>query len=512
MNPIHVLNFEITLVDHCIVSENNSTVGAHRSVDYLPGALFLGTAAKALYNKDDIDSWDLFHSGHVRFNDALPSLNSQTLKPVPLALHHYKGESHFNNENKQRYLRDDLFNPNLLTPEPGRQPKQLRGGYVGEDGLFLSPKRTATMKTAIDPSNGIAADQQLYGYQAIAKGQRYHLEVHCDAHISQQQQEQISKALSGTHYLGRSRTAQFGKVTIQPQKTSELPQQAPETTAITLWLLSDLALVDKTGQTCLHPDSALEGTFPAHWTWNGEKSFIRTRRYSPYNGKRQCHDMERVVLSRGSVLHFDSEQNLTAEELHKINQGMGLYREFGLGRVCINHSFTTKPNFAPTQPKKSLPNHNGKQTKTITSPLINALRRRASTGTERAANSETASEIFQKLCTNLEAARHWNGIAPGSPMETAPTNSQWGLLRELAAQHRHQGSALKDALCKKENSLLNSGSWSVEVNPQETLGDRLKQLLNTVGNKDSLPDVVSQIANLGLTDRWKRIVNGGNPL
>ena len=75
--------FDITLQQHLIISQQAATAGAHHSHDYIPGSVLLGLAASRLYAQLDEDAaWTLFHSGLVRFGDALPTvLRDSKLKP-----------------------------------------------------------------------------------------------------------------------------------------------------------------------------------------------------------------------------------------------------------------------------------------------------------------------------------------------------------------------------------------------------------------------------------------------
>ena len=65
--------FEVELLSDVVITERSATEGGHRSLDYLPGSVFLGVAAKRMY--DDLskdESYSLFHSGKMRFGNAYP--------------------------------------------------------------------------------------------------------------------------------------------------------------------------------------------------------------------------------------------------------------------------------------------------------------------------------------------------------------------------------------------------------------------------------------------------------
>ena len=75
----------ITLRQPVIISEKSASVGAHQSLDYIKGSTLLGLLASRLYKNLSVDeAFLVFHSGKIRFNDALPMLqgNAQIAYPV----------------------------------------------------------------------------------------------------------------------------------------------------------------------------------------------------------------------------------------------------------------------------------------------------------------------------------------------------------------------------------------------------------------------------------------------
>jgi len=56
---------------------------AHRSLDYLPGANLLGATAEKLYSSDLVSSFQIFHSGKVRFGNAIRSPHRENLPCLP---------------------------------------------------------------------------------------------------------------------------------------------------------------------------------------------------------------------------------------------------------------------------------------------------------------------------------------------------------------------------------------------------------------------------------------------
>ena len=77
---------KITTLEEVVISERAANEGSHASLDYLPGATFLGAIAARLYEDlSEQEAYQVFHSGKVRFGNALPlSQDEQQTYPMPL--------------------------------------------------------------------------------------------------------------------------------------------------------------------------------------------------------------------------------------------------------------------------------------------------------------------------------------------------------------------------------------------------------------------------------------------
>jgi CRISPR-associated protein Csx10 len=297
------LTITLKLLDDTVISERAATQGGHRCLDYIPGANLLGWSATQLYpTLSKHDAWSLFHSGMVRFGNALPLTATGAVgRPMPLCWHENKGGN--------RAIQDSQIQPgslmNLLHCEPDAdvQPRQLRAGYVSEQGEVVKPNRMLRMKTAIDPDQGRAANAQLFGYEAIVAGTRFQAKLTADDTIDPSLLEKLRTSLCGQIRLGRSRSAQYGGVqALTNSWREETPTNKPQSNLI-LWLQSDLALVNEAGSPTLVPEAQLLG-LTSGARYQADRSFVRYRRYTPYNQARRSHDVERQVISQGSVLCY----------------------------------------------------------------------------------------------------------------------------------------------------------------------------------------------------------------
>lgn len=512
--------FDIILEQPVIISQQSATAGAHQSLDFVPGSAVLGLAASRLYASLPAESaWTLFHSGRVRFGDGLPlSAAGEPAYPVPLCWHTYKGESARGAGDTLRA--DALFDPSRSEADPGRQPVQLRGGYATLSGQSVTPSMESTLKTAIDPDSGMAAESQLFGYQALSAGQRFRTTIRADEDIEPALWQTLLEHLAGAARLGRSRSAQFGAVRFEATGSTAqdiaAPSAASDANMLTLWLLSDLAL-ERDGQPCLQPEAALLG-LPEGSQWLVSESFLRTRRFSPYNAYRRGYDPERQLIARGSVLRYRVPRPLNEDERRWLDDGLGLFIEAGLGRVWINPPLLAgnRPGFSPAT-RTTLRPVGGQQTVAArpTSLLLDVLERRLARRSGGSLAEQAVRRLYEDLCERIREARRYKAVAPGVALGEAPGRSQWGRLKETASNLRRpdQQDELMRALTDADNGILRSRSgWEVRFGPtpvQQLDQWICAQLGQLAGNGSiDLAALVGHLAVLGLQAHWVRCVEG----
>lgn len=508
--------FKVTLLQDLVLSARAATEGGHESLDYIPGANFLGAVAGKLYaGLSDEDAFTLFHSACIRFGDALPlTQDLQPCWPVPLSLHAYKGESYKESHGVNcRFRSGVLFDPALQTETTAskRQPKQVRKGYCSASGDLMEPLTQLHVKTALNAETNRAAEGQLFSYQSLCAGQVYYFTLEAEPDAC----ELFHKAcecLSGELRLGRSRSAQFGKVKVevvalkqtQPESSQDNPQ------VLTLWLLSDLALLDHQGQASLIPDARTLG-LPEGSEWLVEKSYLRSRRYSTFNGYRRSYDAERQVISRGSVLRYRLARPLDTKALERLQQ-IGLYQEQGLGAVAVNPVLLqeSEPAFSPSSSAESVSARVQPEQPAGAPPvLIVALQRR----TQGTADSErfhhVAKAIFGRLLEDIALARSWAGLLPGELLSAAPSRSQWGNVRALANDHRNQPQQFETEFAQ----VLERPAWQLEISPNRKFSRSFQQAVQKSCAEyritpEQQAEVLARVAVLGSSEQWQQALEG----
>ncbi len=488
---MNIQYFKVSLLEDTVISERSATEGRHGSLNYLPGSTFLGAVAARLYKQLQEDAYTVFHSGKVRFGNALPlSEDDQLSYPIPLCLYQKKDQIVLRNYQHGEY-------PKTTSAKQVRGDSFVSLSVIDKDNLFTKITPRFRMKTAIDPELGTARDSQLFGYNSLPAGKEFVFTLESDDDVEPALLEQIINNLQADYLkLGRSRSAEFGAVEIKlfnQYDERDLPQAASE---VTLWLLADAALQDEFGQPLLLPTAASIG-LPSNFKLNREKTFIRTRSYAPFNAHRRYRELERVVLNMGSVLHFSSEATVDEQTLQSIqNQGIGLYRQSGLGRVWINPPLlaTKSPKFGTLKPPKKekfspldKPNH----------LVFRYLEKRKRDAYNTKSIEAQAKKWEQELHKLYESARKISSSAVFGPSKT-----QWGTVMEIAKNASSVETLVEKlfvgehAICKEKDS-----EWSQRIfdakNPNiDNFRHWLKNKIETKDNQDFLLQIVARFANL----------------
>ena len=397
----------VTLDSDVIFTAQGATVGRPDTLERVPGATLLGAAAGRLYSgllpEEQLAA---FHLARVRFGDGLPLAPDGTLGvPVPASWHQPK---------------DDKGTVDLSqVPRNDQQLKQLRGSWVspgGEGWLGWRVSTTESMRTAIDET-GRAREGLLYGFVAIRAGARFTATVEGeDEALTQQVADSLCAA---PIRVGRSRGTEFGRANVRKaaDNLAELESnRAPRDGLVRALCLSDVALIDAaTGMPRLVPSPADVG-LPAGWRWDADMSFLRFRRYSPFNSTRARPDRERQVVAAGSVLTFTHAGAAAplAEMRRHTAQGVGEYREAGLGRVLVEPKVLAKAH--PSLRPFGVANEAPAATPSPSGALLEwALRRVEATETEQA--------IWEAAEEKAHEVGRWR-----------ISRSQWGVVRSLAAE------------------------------------------------------------------------------
>ena len=433
--------------------------------DYLSGLYFLAVSAASLYRQlPQEQAWQLFHSGQVRFGDGLPlSTSGLVADPLPLSWHVARDQS----AHQQGQISGVV---NLCQPRPQADreamPRQLRSGYVDASGAWLQPATSYRMKVAIDPHSGLPEDARLYGYESIDRGQHFAFCLSAAAEISgdlfqHDLFQQVVRSLCGTKRIGRSRNAEYGRVSIEPmsQPATALPRAQADPHQLCLWLRSDLVLPHGVGQGSL-PQAAALGLGEGELDLG--RSYLRYGEQANFNGRYGRYEWQQHRICRGSVLWFQLQKPLCHAQLSALQEdGLGCQRQSGLGCLWVNPPLLQ--SYLPSFQQAGVPLE--QPVVRPQDPLIQWLSSQADEALAQKESAERAELWGQQLEASYRSARVLSGFADQVPV--GPSASQWGRVRDLAREQIGSSQAqqvLLQKLFHDENAICaDKDAWQQQL-------------------------------------------------
>jgi hypothetical protein len=317
----------LTPGERAVFSEQARSEGQHSTRACPPGAALLGWAARGYEGWLDRGKAEaIFHSGLVRFSDALPlTADGAPAYPVAQLLVTLKHRP----SNEVRVVRGPASDEKI-------QYEAIKGKFVTRDCRFLKPEFGSRLRTAT--SGGRAELGKLFGFRHVEpQALRFAATVEADDGVLDDVEwAALLGAFDGrTLHLGRGANSAYGgayqcKVSNDAGLWPTPGALGENDKFIRVWALSDFALVDEYGSPASAP-SALSLGLEAGWRFCLRESVVSLRRYAPWNRKLSGRDVERQVVAAGSVFTFQREAGATIPK--RMNSIVGFAREAGLGRV-----------------------------------------------------------------------------------------------------------------------------------------------------------------------------------
>ena len=327
-------DFKVTFLSDIVLHGSSNSEGNIETLDFITGSSFLGMVAK---NYDEFaktfDTFDIFHSGKVRFGEATPYFENKTTYKVPFCFFAPKLDS------DKKEVKNNHFIKYEDETELDKQYKQVRNGYITSTLDYLHLEYNYSQKAAYDKENRKSKDSSMFGYKAIKKGATWKFTIKFDKDLDEKIEKQVVENILGEKYLGKSKTAQYGKILIEELKDfkeENLENLNPKEITY-VYINSSLALFNANGMPTFEPTIENLGLTNASINW--EKTQIRTKKYTSYNFKRQTNDYTRLVIEKGSVIAL---KNVSNEDINILKNGIGGYLNEGYGEVLINPSFLLK--------------------------------------------------------------------------------------------------------------------------------------------------------------------------
>lgn len=322
-----ILKFKCTLCSDVILNQKAYSEGPNQTHDYIPGSCFWGIVATYIYKNNPELAMDVVHSGNVRFGDAHPSVGAFRSNKAPLAFFYPKLSDSFD----ELYVYHGIKDTESLR---GLQLKQCRSGYYNFSSTEAQKVEVNTnfaVKSAYDSETRRSEDEKLFQYESLQQGLELYFSVEVD---NPDLKAVVTEALSGRKHVGRSKSAEYGLVEVEPCDFKEVDSVKSDDGLLVVYADSRLVFLDENAEPHYRPEPSDFGVQDSSAAILWDKSQVRTFQYAPWNSKRHTFDSERCGFEKGSVIVIR-----TAESPSENSAYIGAYRGEGFGRVIFNPEF-----------------------------------------------------------------------------------------------------------------------------------------------------------------------------
>ncbi|RXJ95765.1 hypothetical protein CRU94_03895 [Arcobacter sp. AHV-9/2010] len=397
-------DFKVTFLSDIVLHASSNSEGNIETLDYITGSSFLGMVAKN-YDKFE-DPFNIFHSGKVRFGEARPLFENKTTYKVPFSFFSPKLDF------EKQEIKNNHFIDYEDPKELDKQYKQIRSGYITSNLDYINLDYNYSQKSAYDKEQRRSKESSMFGYNAIKSGTIWKFTIKFDKSLDEKIEKQVLENILGEKYLGKSKTAQYGKILIEELKDfkeENLENLNPKEITY-VYINSSLVLFNANGMPSFEPTIENLGLTNASICW--EQTQIRTKKITPYNFKRQTNDYSRLIIEKGSVIALKNASN---EDIEVLKSGIGGYLSEGYGEVLINPSFLLKKDtFALNKVKNRKIEQNIDETK-IDKALLAFLSAKEDS---KNANIDLSQRVQNFIVKNEDKFKN-------------VSNSQWGQIRVL---------------------------------------------------------------------------------
>lgn len=476
--------FKCKLISDVVLNTALATEGNMTTLDYIPGSNFLGIVANAiypLYKGKEEEVFHLFHTDTISYGDGIiTDSNIGKYYSIPLAYFTDKDEKDDNTY--LHYLIDTKVG---IVNEEGKkvQLKQNRSGYMNSDGKIIKGiKKTFALKSAQDRETRTSKEKAMFGFESLKANQEFIFSI---GYAKDEDIDLVSKYLIGDKHIGKSKSAEYGKVNITEIDTPNSISNFLTKGYTVVYAESNLSFIDeKTGQTTLEPIASQLGIVGGEIEW--DKSSIRTTSYSPWNYKRGTSSMTRHCIAKGSVFCI---KNTNPQE--EIQKSVGEFQSEGLGRILINPKFLEgditkwilnfdikKDENDLESPEKIHPNYEEIHS-AIGKTLLSFYK-----------NNEAEKVISKNVIAALNSSVR--------DLKANITSSQWGNIRALATDYhkdRKTFSSFLEALGYDENQ---NGSIVTNQTGMLTHGKMFEKMWDKEGRLEKLKTIVDKHGNENL--------------
>ncbi|WCL81796.1 hypothetical protein PPO43_01630 [Saprospira sp. CCB-QB6] len=463
------LHFKCELCSDIVLNASAATSSsASEHLDYIPGNKFLGILAKKKYGAaktvEGIAVDTVFHSNSVCFSDAHPIVKGKRSLKMPLDFFTDK-----NDEDKGIYLNHLLDKCHYKTlRENDVQTRQMRKGYfIEEEGTIykedsLYSDARFSVKSAYDRNKRRPKDEQMFGYFSLPKGSvwSFYVTLKGAAAESEKLKKLIVESLVGKASIGKSTTAEYGRVCITHNKELDVENVVHESVTvgkdewIKVYAASNLCFLDDSGEFTLSPKAEKldENLTGMEICWS--KTQIRHRLYTSWNGHRKARDADRWIIEKGSVFFIKA----TKEVKLKRKQTVGLFQNEGFGEIIFQDKVFDKevPAISEDYKRYEKPRED-KPEKADSSKTEGESKKAIPLNSKEQQIQKYLKRIKQRTEENSTAKEVITFMKAYQGEMVNLSSSQWGQLHNFAINIEDEDN-LKDLLFNKDIGFLNTAS------------------------------------------------------
>ncbi len=416
-----------------VFSATPATEGGHHALGYVPGQAIWGAFAARVYAdaKHKARAFDLVHSGKVRFSPAYPATEGgEPAFPWPQCLQHPKHEGATRDGNHLRRPVWNTLNGSLARQGTRVQTEAPKARFISTAGVIARSVRGERGKSAIGAGDRRVANAQFFQYEHLREGATWISWVEAD----NLDDERLAADLLGRApiRLGRSKRREYGgAVTVAELGSAVSIGMAGSAGGreVVLWCLSDLAILDRNGMPNLAPEGSDLGIAGFSGTLSRTVSLISTRRFAPYNTYLRARDREMTVIEAGSVLVYSTDVPVPTAAFA---QGVGQWRERGLGRVLVNPPLLDR---AATWPRDvywaaSKANQHAEPAVGTTLEANTALLAMLSVRASRHTDAKRIADAAQAIAARLERDQRGASLTGNE----VPAASQWSRVADVVIE------------------------------------------------------------------------------
>lgn len=439
------LKFECTFETDIVLHASSNTEGKIDTLFYIPGSNFLGIAANSYdkttnqrgYESFGNDAFMVFHSGKVRFGDGHIVIDNMPTYQVPFSYQAPKEIKNLRNAIMKNKLVVHHFHDYSSSNKDEIQLQQLRKGFFNEDGTVDRLTHNYSQKSAYNKYTRRSKDRTMFGYFALPKDSKWEFSLKLDDSMKHHA-ETIKSLLIGNKRLAKSKSAQYGKVSIVFKELLKEDVQGLENIQIQkdgylyLYAHSRLALTNENGvNTYVPTPTSLGFESDTNVAIDWHKSQIRTSRYTPYVGVRKNFDPERLIVEKGSVFAIKIKNDSVDLQLFQknIEKGIGLYLSEGHGEILVNPTWLLEGGYTfakhnnVTLLQNELKNDERVNQEAYDNPSNNWL-------TQQREKEEKEKSLFVSVMAYIKE----------NPNKFKNKKAQWGQIRSLCRQSKDSES------------------------------------------------------------------------